>query len=458
MSTVAPARTAPRTPTAPARPGPGVPWRLTWALARRTGSRPSALALPVVAFGTVTTLLLTVLAGAASFLRWDDRDAEVYQLLAAFALVLLVVPLVSLGGAAARLSARRRDDRLATLRLLGATPGTVRAMTVIEAVGLAVLGALAGVAGYFLLGPLVQLVHFRGEAIGSAYWLPVWALAAVVAAVGVLAGVSATLALRQVVVSPLGVRRRQTTPAPHWLRAALAVLALGAAVAALNSPMADIAVVVGVILGAFAIGLAVLNLVGPWVVARIARRRLTRARTAADLLAARGIGDAPKAVWRQVSAVAMGGFIAVVAGSGAALTSATGDPTSPEQAFLMADIRTGVLITLVGIFVMAAASTGVNQAAEILDRADLYRSLATLGTPLEVMDAARRDTVMVPVTRVGVLSVVISAVLVLPLAGAALLFEPLTVAVVLGCFAAGLGLVRLSVLATRPLLRSVTAR
>ena len=47
----------------------------------------------------------------------------IYQALAVIALVLLVVPLVSLGGAAARLSARRRDDRLATLRLLGATPG-----------------------------------------------------------------------------------------------------------------------------------------------------------------------------------------------------------------------------------------------------------------------------------------------------------------------------------------------
>ena len=53
----------------------------------------------------------------------------------------LLVMCVSLGGAAARLSARRRDDRLATLRLLGATPAAVSALAVIES---AVLAAAVG--------------------------------------------------------------------------------------------------------------------------------------------------------------------------------------------------------------------------------------------------------------------------------------------------------------------------
>src|SRR5699024_10928929 len=108
-------------------PPPPAPPRRRWValrasrlLARRGDSRSAVLALPVLAFGVTTTLLLTVLAGALSFLRWEDDLAGTYQLLAALAVVLLVVPLASLGGAAARLSARRRDDRLATLRLLGA--------------------------------------------------------------------------------------------------------------------------------------------------------------------------------------------------------------------------------------------------------------------------------------------------------------------------------------------------
>ncbi|MFE7651115.1 hypothetical protein, partial [Streptomyces phaeoluteigriseus] len=79
----------------------------------------SVLVLPVVAFGIVTTLVLTVIGGAQSFWRWSDDSAALYQALAGIALVLLVVPLMSLGGAAARLSARRRDERLSTLRQLG---------------------------------------------------------------------------------------------------------------------------------------------------------------------------------------------------------------------------------------------------------------------------------------------------------------------------------------------------
>lgn len=454
MSAATRVRPGPATPTRPAvsRPSAAVPWRLTLLLTRPGGGRASALVLPVVAFGAVTTLLLTVLAGAWSFRQWDDNLAGLYQGLAAFALVLLVVPLVSLGGAAARLSARRRDDRLATLRLLGATPGTVRQVTVIEAVALALAGALAGVGGYLALGPAVQLIPFRGEPIGAAYWLPPLAVLGVVAVVGLLAAVSASVALRRVIVSPLGVRRRQPAPTPHWVRAAGAAVVVVGAVVALNSSYASQAVGIAVVLGAFAAALAVINLVGPWVIGRLARRRLSGARTADELLAARGIGDAPKAVWRQVSAAAMAAFVAVVAGSAVAMMA---ESSNAEEAYLVADIRTGVLITLVAIFLMVAASTGVNQAADVLDRADLYGSLAKLGAPLEVMDRARTATVMVPVTRVVLGSALLSAVLVLPLAGAAVVVDPVTVGVVLACLALGVGLVRLAVAATGPLLRSV---
>ncbi|RXZ67407.1 permease, partial [Agromyces albus] len=93
--------------------------RVAWLLARPDSTGIAASALPVTAFGVVTALLLTVIGGAQSFWGWTDEMGFTYQALAVIALVLLVVPLVSLGGAAARLSARRRDDRLATLRLLG---------------------------------------------------------------------------------------------------------------------------------------------------------------------------------------------------------------------------------------------------------------------------------------------------------------------------------------------------
>lgn len=113
-------------------------------LLRPTRGQGAVVALPVAAFTVVTALVLTVIGGAQSFWRWSDDLAPTYQALAAIALVLLIVPLASLGGAAARLSARRRDERLSTLRLLGVTPQGVAAATVIESVLLAAAGAAGG--------------------------------------------------------------------------------------------------------------------------------------------------------------------------------------------------------------------------------------------------------------------------------------------------------------------------
>ena len=170
-------------------------------------------------------VLLTVLGGAQSFFTWTDDIALSYQLLAVVALVLLVVPLASLGGAAARLSARRRDDRLATLRLLGATPATVSALAVMESTVLALAGSLAGVVGYFAIVPALALVPFRGEPLGiDGVVLGVPVIAGTVLGIATLAAVSAVLGLRQVVISPLGVRTRQDAPKLSWVRAGVAAL------------------------------------------------------------------------------------------------------------------------------------------------------------------------------------------------------------------------------------------
>ena len=187
--------------------------------------------LPVTAFGIVTALLLTVIGGAQTFWTWTDDEGVLYQALAVIALALLVVPLVSLGGAAARLSARRRDDRLATLRLLGATPAAVSALAVIESAVLAAVGAVAGVVVYLAIVPLLGLIEFRGEPLGASGVLLPWpVLVAVPFGIAALAALSAVLGLRQVVISPLGVRTRQEAPRLHWVRVVVGVGRRGARV------------------------------------------------------------------------------------------------------------------------------------------------------------------------------------------------------------------------------------
>jgi hypothetical protein len=436
--------------------------RLSWLLSRPGGSGAATAALPIVAFGVVTALLLVVLGGAKAFFSWTGGNAFIYQLFAVVALALLLVPLITLGGSAARLSARRRDDRLATLRLLGATPALVTRLTVLESTVFAVLGALLGVIAHLGLAPLVGLIPFRGESLGGAIWLAPWVVALVVVGVAILAAVSAIAGLRGVIVSPLGVRTKQSAPRVHWIRlvlaaAVLALTLLGMQLLRVEATAVFLAVVVG---GGFGGTLAVLNVVGPWVIRLLARRQLRRATTAQRLLSARGILESPKAAWRQVSGVAMTSFMAVCAGAGAGVVnvmSAATQQRDPQVAMLATDVRTGLIITLVGSFLMVACSVGVNQAAAILDRRDLYVSLDRLGMPLALMDAARRRAVMSPLRIVAVGSAVIAAIVVLPVTGVAIVLAPASLLVIACCIAAGIGLVWLGLGATRPVLRRVLA-
>jgi hypothetical protein len=433
--------------------------RLAWLFARRSASSRSTVVLPVVAFAVVTALLLIVAGGAQAFFSWTDDIAGLYQVLAVIALSLLVVPLVALGGSAARLSARRRDDRLASLRLLGATPRLVTALTVLESTALALAGAVAGVVVYLLASPLVGLLPFRGEPLGMSVLLgPAWILLTVLG-IGVLAALSAVVGLRGVILSPLGVRTRQQAPRVHWLRVVLtvAVIAIAVGLMTVVQALPGLGIIVAVLGAGFGGSIAVLNLIGPWVLRTVASGQARRARTARKLLAARSILESPKAAWRQVSGVAMTSFMAVFAGVGVALMDAAGGTADEQSRLLLADIRTGVVITVVASFLMVACSAGVNQAAAVLDRRDVYVSLDRIGMPVAEMDAARSRAVLSPLRITAIGSALTAAVVVFPLTGLSLLVSPLTLASVAGCLAAGVLLVWAALRATRPVLARVLA-
>ncbi|WP_426183384.1 permease [Microbacterium sp. TWP3-1-2b2] len=425
-------------------------------LLRPAPGQGGVLALPAIAFAMVTTLVLTVIGGAQKFWSWTDTDAGLYQSLAAMALVLLVVPLATLGGAAARLSARRRDERLSTLRLLGVSPAGVTGATVLESTGVAAVGALVGVLGYLALVPLIGLISFRGEILGAgSILLPPLSVLAVIGGVIVLAGISAAVGLRQVVISPLGVRMRTAVPRVHWVRAVLAVLVIVGAFGFVQvfPGTAGLVVTITVLAGMFAVALAVLNLVGPWALKLHAKRGLRRADKPGRLLSARFVLDSPKAAWRQVSGIAMASFMAVFAGTAVAVMSTMSASESDENLMLAADIRTGLIITLVASFLIVAVSIGVNQASSILDQRELHRSLHFLGVPLETVDAARTRAVMSPLLFTALGSALCAAVLVFPLVGMAVVIAPLSLATIAAVVALGIALVWLGVRVTRPLLR-----
>jgi hypothetical protein len=238
----------------------------------------------------------------ASMLTGSDQGA------ALLGVVLLAMPVVVLSSAAGRLGAARREQRLAALRLAGATPRQILAMTAVEAAGVGAAGALAGALGYVALLPLLAEVPYG---VGTWYTGHLWVglpwLTAVVAAVTGLITVSAVSMLRQVATSPLGVAQQANPRRTRLIRLVVFVAALGHIWQSTGSggqlKARDLLVLLLVFYGAF-------WLFGPWVVDRLGRIAGRFARRPATLLAARRLSDDPRGAWRTVSGLVLSGFAA----------------------------------------------------------------------------------------------------------------------------------------------------
>ena len=414
---------------------------------RKDGDRLPAL-LPLASFTVVTALLELVVGGAQAFFGWDDELASTYQALAVIGLALLLVPLGTVGASAARLAARRRDERLASLRLLGATTGTVTWLTVLEAAATALAGALLGTVLYAFTAPLVGLLHFRGEVLGSLVWLPWWWLPIFVVGVTLLAALSAVAGLRAVVVTPLGVRTRQRAGTAHWVRVLIAVGVLVIGVLLMGSLQAvgtvgGIVAIITAAAAAFGGMLLALDALGPWFLRFWARRRHRRAQTVPRLLAMRMVLEDPKAAWRQVSGVAMTSFVGVFGAAGLAFAGMAQTESMPaDERWLVQDISTGVLVTVGLSFLMVACSVGINQAATTLDRAAVHVSLDRIGVPSTVMAEASRRSVMSALWIVAGGSAACAGLLLLPVLGIAVFMQPLAIVTAAAVFAAGFLVVR----------------
>ncbi|BDZ38456.1 permease [Microbacterium suwonense] len=325
----------------------------------------------------------------------------------------------------------------------------------LESTAIAAAGAIAGLAGYLALAPGLALIPFRGEALGFAsVLLSPLSILGVLAGVIALATASAVLGLRRVAISPLGVRTRTDVPKVHWTRALIAVLVIAGAVGMMQvfPGTAGLVITIAVVAALFAASLAVLNLIGPWVLKVHARAGLRRAERPERLLAARFVLESPKSAWRQVSGIAMASFMAVFAGTGVALIDTAAGADAEANSLLATDVRTGLIITLLGSFLMVAASVGVNQAASILDQRDLHRSLHSLGVPVATVDTARTRAVMSPLLFTAIGSALCAVALMLPLIGFALITAPASLITIAAVVAAGIALVWLSTRVTRPLL------
>ena len=227
----------------------------------------------------------------------------------------MLAPVLIFIATATRLSAARREQRFAAMRLVGATRRQVSVLAAAESTAAAVLGVAAGFGIFFLLRAPVAGVPFLGEPFFPADMsLSPPDILAVAIGVPVAAAVSARLALHRVHISPLGVARRATPRPPRaWrvlpLLAGLAELGFFVVRGTPASPGRE----VWALLSGFLLIIVGLIIAGPWLTMAAARVMARRTSRPGALIAARRLADDPKAAFRAVSGLVLALFITTVA-------------------------------------------------------------------------------------------------------------------------------------------------
>ena len=238
-------------------------------------------------------------------------NTKLYRLAFGIAAIVVFFPLLILINTATRLAAARREERLAALRLVGATPRQVNVIASVESVVTASAGAVLGVLAFVAFRPLLESISFSGvHFFGSRVTPTGWGYLAAIVLVPLLAALSSLVALRRVRITPLGVSRRTTTRPPRWWRILPIVvgipLFIDPVVAHPRNPNAG-PTLVGLLLI-----MAGLVLGGSWLTMAIARLVARLSRGPAGLLAARRLADNPKGAFRTSAGLVLAVFVGTV--------------------------------------------------------------------------------------------------------------------------------------------------
>lgn len=254
--------------------------------------------------------------------------------------VALVLPILILIATASRLSAARREERFASMRLVGATPRQISRIAAVEAVIAALAGVVLGFGLFFAVRPLLYRVPFTGAPFAQGdLSLHLGDILIAILGVPIAAVVSARLALRRVQISPLGVTQqvRRRPPGIARIVPLFAGIAFLAYFDAAGKPGAIGSQLLELLVG-FALLVVGLVLAGPWFTTAGSRLMAKRASRPATLIAARHLLDNPKAAFRFVSGLVIALFVASAAiGALSSVTHVTGEGSANASLSTLAD-------------------------------------------------------------------------------------------------------------------------
>ena len=379
--------------------------------------------LAVACWSVSTWMFFTVASGTwALWMRRDDipqgfldaleaqgvihnqtQYADLYVVAAFFACALLIVPILGLGGAAARLGAQSKAESLAAMRLVGLSSGQATTIRVIESLATTVAGIVVGIIVWIAMLPLWSNFTFQTkEIVPNETLLPWWLILGGIAVLLLLSVASTVLGLRQVWISPLGVAKRGTQPGVKLVRLMVFAFALAAFFYYItHTEAADRSVIAGVsIAGVIMLALiAAVQVVSPWILQHLVRPG-TASGTPSTLLAARRIQADPKRAWRAVGTLSL---MLIVGTFGSVMVEKVflgNDPLArqlnPGTGIFLDDLRTGMFITLIFAAIIGGMVGLTQQASGVIERADVTKAMDWAGAPVRLHLVARLKQALFP--------------------------------------------------------------
>jgi hypothetical protein len=272
-------------------------------------------------------------------------DANGIDLVLSVVAAALLFPVLIFIGTATRLSATRREQRFAAMRLVGATPRQIAVISAVESSVAAVTGVAAGFGLFFVLRPVLAQVPFTGTLFfTSDLSLSAADVVAVAVGVPVAAAVAARIALRRVSISPLGVTRRVTPKRPSAWRLVPLFAGLGELAWFVHAGRPDTTPgQIQAFLTGILVTMAGLIIAGPWLTLIGARLMSRRTNRPAALIAGRRLADNPQAGFRAISGLVLALFVTSVAIGIITTISASdggGDVSTADRHTLLEDVTT----------------------------------------------------------------------------------------------------------------------
>lgn len=240
---------------------------------------------------------------------------NIYRDAFGIAALAILFPLLILINTATRLSATRREERYAAMRLVGATPHQINIIASVDALLGSLLGSVLGIIIFLLMRPAVADISLSGVKFFSDYVTPtVWGYVGMIVLVPIISMIASLVALRRVQISPLGVSRKATPKKPKaWglvpLVAGIILFPLGAGNIHGNNAGGGSP---NILFLGFLLIMVGITMSGSWLTMRITELLARFARSAPSLLAARRLSDNPKRAYRTVSGLILAVFVGSV--------------------------------------------------------------------------------------------------------------------------------------------------